>query len=214
MNRARMSSGFSPASNSTVPRFTVRSCIGRTPRLKLAVRRRPYPGAKLGRGKQMQYRRNKGNGTWLLKVSDGHGKPWTKAFAQADDFDESDGKTILTFFEAQDEAKRLMRGADGSADSAPITVDGALVAYRTDLISRSANPYNADWPRLHLTSALKSKPVALLGATELKQWRDGLFSKTLLRCLRAICVPEVFQTCEGRPMERYATLLGYRLHDQ
>ena len=40
-----------------------------------------------------------------LKVSDGHGKPWTKAFAQADDFDDSDGKTILTFFEAQDERR-------------------------------------------------------------------------------------------------------------
>ncbi len=66
------------------------SLESRTARLKLAVRRRPYPGAKLARGKQMQYRRNKGNGTWLLKVSDGHGKPWTKAFAQADDFDESD----------------------------------------------------------------------------------------------------------------------------
>ena len=35
----------------------------RTARLKLAVRRRPYPGVKLARGKQMQYRRNKGNGT-------------------------------------------------------------------------------------------------------------------------------------------------------
>ena len=146
----------------------------RTARLKLALRRRPYPGAKLARGKQMQYRRNKGNGTWLLKVSDSHGKPWTKAFAQADDFDESDGKTILTFFEAQDEAKKLTRGADGSADSAPITVDGALVAYKTDLTARSANPYNADWPRLHLTSALLSKPVALLGANELKHWRDSL----------------------------------------
>ena len=146
----------------------------RTPRLKLAVRRRPYPGAKLARGKQMQYRRNKGNGTWLLKVSDGHGKPWTKAFAQADDFDESDGKTILTFFEAQDTAKDLTRGADGSVDSAPITVDGALTVYKTDLISRNANAYNADWPRLHLTCPLLSKPVALLGATELKQWRDSL----------------------------------------
>ena len=146
----------------------------RTPRLKLAVRRRPYPGAKLARGKQMQYRRNKGNGTWLLKVSDGHGKPWTKAFAQADDFDESDGKTILTFFEAQDTAKDLTRGADGSVDSAPITVDGALAVYKTDLISRNANAYNADWPRLHLSALLLSKPLALLGATELKQWRDSL----------------------------------------
>ncbi len=146
----------------------------RTARLKLAVRRRPYPGAKLARGKQMQYRRNKGNGTWLLKVSDGHGKPWTKAFAQADDFDESDGKTILTFFEAQDTAKDLTRGEDGSVDSAPITVDGALTVYKTDLISRNANAYNADWPRLHLTALLLSKPLALLGATELKQWRDSL----------------------------------------
>ena len=53
-------------------------------------------------------------------------------------------------------------------------MDGALTAYRADLISRNANPYNADWPRLHLTSALLSKPVALLAATELKKWRDGL----------------------------------------
>ena len=150
------------------------SLESRTARLKLAVRRRPYPGAKLARGKQMQYRRNKGNGTWVLKVSDGHGKPWTKAFALADDFDDSDNKTILTFFEAQDLAKKLTRGEDGSADSAPITVDGALTAYRADLEARSANPYNAEWPRVHLTSVLLSKPVALLAATELKKWRDGL----------------------------------------
>ena len=75
---------------------------------------------------------------------------------------------MLTFYEAQDQAKKLARGGDGSADSAPITVDGALTAYKTDLISRNANPYNAEWPRVHLTSALMSKPVALLTATELK----------------------------------------------
>ena len=71
--------------------------------------------------------------------------------------------------------RSLTRGGDnGSADSAPITVDGALTAYKTDLTARSANPYNAKWPRVHLTSALLSKPVALLAATELKKWRDGL----------------------------------------
>ena len=46
--------------------------------------------------------------------------------------------------------------------------------YSRDLISRNANPYNAEHPRLHLTSVLLSKPVALLTATELKKWRDGL----------------------------------------
>ena len=92
----------------------------------------------------MLYRRNKTNGSWVLKASDGHGNPWTKAFAQADDFDESNGETILKFFEAQDRAKQLARGEDGSADAAPITVDSALKDYQRDLIARNANPYNAD----------------------------------------------------------------------
>ena len=142
--------------------------------MKLKIRRRPYSGPSLARGISLMYRRNKTNGTWVLKASDGHGAYWTKGFALADDFEDSDGKTVLTFHEAQDQAKKLARGDDGGADSAPITVDGALTAYRTDLEARGANPYNAEWPRLHLTSVLLSKPVALLAATELKKWRDGL----------------------------------------
>ena len=120
------------------------------------------------------YRRNKTNGSWVLKASDGHGAYWTKAIAEADDHDESNGKTILNFFEAQDQAKKLARGEDGSADSAPITLDGALTAYKTDLTARNANPYNAEWPRVHLTPVLLAKPAQLLAATKLKKWRDGL----------------------------------------
>ena len=162
----------------------------RTARLKLAVRRKPYPGPNLARGVQLMYRRNKTNGTWVLKASDGHGKYWTKAIAEADDFDESNGK-ILTFFEAQDVAKKMARGGGGSADTAPITVDDALNDYRRDLEARNANPYNADWPRLHLTSVLLSKPAALLAATELKKWRDSLLGamapSTINRLCRCLC---------------------------
>jgi len=163
----------------------------RTARLKLAVRRKPYSGPSLARGVALLYRRNKTNGSWVLKASDGHGAYWTKAIAEADDHDESNGKTILNFFEAQDVAKKLARGGDGSADTAPITVDDALNDYRRDLEARSANPYNADWPRLHLTSVLLSKPVALLAATELKKWRDGLLGTmapaTINRLCRCVC---------------------------
>ena len=90
------------------------------------------------------------------KATDGHGAYWTKVIAEADDLDDSNGKTILNFFEAQDVRGSSARGEDGSADNAPITVDGALTAYKTDLEARSANPYNAEWPRLHLTRVLLS----------------------------------------------------------
>src|ERR1700682_3111616 len=159
----------------------------RTARLKLAVRRKPYSGPSLARGVALLYRRNKTNGSWVLKASDGHGAYWTKAIAEADDHDESNGKTILTFFEAQDVAKKLARGEDGSTGTAPITVDGALTAYKTDLEARGANTYNAQWPRLHLTSVLLSKPVAVLAATELKKWRDGLLGTVAPSTINRLC---------------------------
>jgi len=163
----------------------------RSARLKLKIRRRPYSGPSLARGIALMYRRNKTNGTWVLKSSDGHGAYWTKGFALADDFEDNDGKTVLTFYQAQDQAKKLARGDDGGADTAPITLDGALTAYKHDLKARQANGYNADWPRLHLTAALLSKPVQLLTATELKKWRDGLLDKmapaTINRLCRCLC---------------------------
>ena len=135
---------------------------------KFTIRRRPYSGPSLARGILLLYRRNKTNGTWVLKASNGHGAYWTKGFALADDFEDADAKTVLTFHQAQEQAKKLARGGDGNAGTSPITVDGALNAYKTDLTARRANPYNAEWPRVHLTSALLSKPVALLASIELK----------------------------------------------
>jgi len=162
----------------------------RSARLRLQIRRRPYSGPSLARGIMLMYRRNHTNGSWVLKASDGHGAYWTKGFALADDFEDSDGKNVLTFYEAQDAAKRLARGKDGG-DGAPISVDAALKDYRRDLEARSANPYNAEWPRLYLTNMLLSKPVLLLTSAELNKWRDGLLSKlapsTITRLCRCLC---------------------------
>ena len=163
----------------------------RSARLRLKIRRRPYSGPSLARGISLMYRRNKTNGTWVLKATDGHGAYWTKGFALADDFEDADGKTVLTFYQAQDAAKKLARGEDGNANIAPITVDAALKDYKRDLEARNANPYNAEHPRLHLTSVLLSKPVALLTATELKKWRDSLLGtmapSTINRTCRCLC---------------------------
>jgi integrase len=159
----------------------------RSARLKLQVRRRPYSGPSLARGISLMYRRNGTNGSWVLKASDGHGAYWTKAFALADDYEDSDGKNVLTFYEAQDQAKKLARGEDGSADTAPITVDGVLKDYRRDLEARNANPYNAESPRVHLTPALLVKPAQMLTATELKKWRDSLLGKIAPATVNRVC---------------------------
>ena len=141
----------------------------RTARLKLTVRRKPYTGPNLARGVSLLYRRNKTNGTWVLKASDGHGKYWTKAIRRGRRLRRGNGDKILTFFEAQDTAKKLASGGTEANDStAPITVDRALVDYRRDLISRNANPYNAESPRKHLTATLLSKPVAVAGVERIE----------------------------------------------
>src|SRR5258708_28345598 len=95
----------------------------RSARLRLKIRRRPYSGPSLARGIALMYRRNKTNGTWVLKASNGHGAYWTKAFALADDFEDADGKAVLTFHQAQEQAKKLAPGDDGAADSVPISID-------------------------------------------------------------------------------------------
>jgi integrase len=162
----------------------------RSARLRLKIQRRPYSGPSLARGIALLYRRNKTNGTWVLKASNGHGAYWTRAFALADDFEDSDGKYVLTFYEAQDAAKKLARG-EGGNDTAPISVDGALADYKGDLEARKANGYNSTWPRLHLTPVLLSKPVQLLTTAELKKWRDSLLgtmaTSTINRLCRCVC---------------------------
>ena len=159
----------------------------RTARLKLPIRNKPYPVLSLARGAQMTYRRCKGNGTWGIKASDGHGKYWIQRIAEADDYDEANGKQVLSFFPAQDVAKKLARGG-GEADTvAPITVDKALADYRRDLTSRGASPYNADWPRRHLTALLLSKPVQLLAPRELKAWRDSLLGSITAATVNRLC---------------------------
>ncbi|MCK1314971.1 site-specific integrase [Bradyrhizobium sp. 23] len=159
----------------------------RSARLKLQVRRKPYPGPSLARGVSLLYRRNRTNGAWVVKASDGHGAYWTKRIADADDFDDADAKAVLTFFQAQDTARRLGRGDNDSGDSAPISVDGALTAYEADLNARSSNPYNAQWPRVHLTSVLLAKPVIVLTSNELQKWRDGLLTKMAPSTINRLC---------------------------
>src|SRR5262245_45607491 len=85
----------------------------RTARLKLPVRGKPYSFVTIAPRTALGYRRNRtGAGTWVMRVADGHGGNWLKNVGVADDFQDSDNETILSFHEAQDRARALARGKD------------------------------------------------------------------------------------------------------
>jgi hypothetical protein len=115
----------------------------------------------------------------VVKAANGHGQYWTKAFAEADDFEKSDGRSIMTYHQATEAAKKVARGDATAPDTKPLTVEDALTAYARDLRSRGADAANARRVRRHLTPTLAGKPVGLLRLTDLRDWRDGLIAKGL-----------------------------------
>jgi integrase len=163
-----------------------------TARLKLPIRKKPHTGPKLARGIQLLYRRNKTAGTWVVKHTLGDGRYAEKGFALADDYEASDHRAVLTFYEAQDAARKIARGG-AAPDEEVTTVAAAIDRYRLHLEQQHGDPYNASRIRGHLPASILARPIALLSGQELEQWRDGLLAKGLSRasanrtrtCLRA-----------------------------
>lgn len=144
----------------------------RTARLKLTIRKKPYT-ALIAPGIFLAYRRNAGPGTWSVKA---HG--WLKRFSLADDHEDANGESVMTYWQALERAKTLARADEGNTEK-PTSVAEAVDTYETDLETRGGRKYNATQLRLHLSDTLKSKAVALLTERELREWRAGLLKKEL-----------------------------------
>jgi hypothetical protein len=162
-----------------LPKPRIAKLESATARRKLAVRKKPYY-VRLSPGIAVGYRRNTGAGTWTVRVADS-GAEWIKRIALADDLELADGRAVLSYWQAIDQARALARRQPGDAvdESRPLTVAEALDRYEADLKARGGDPYNVRHVRLHLTDSILSEPVALLGATELRKWRDSLLDKGL-----------------------------------
>jgi integrase len=143
----------------------------RTARLRLPVRKKPYK-ALIAPGVFLCYRRCAGPGSWSVQAG------WLKRFALADDHEEANGASVMSFHQAQAKALKLVRGSEGDART-PITIAAALDAFEVDLVVRGGAKYNATSARNHCPPAMLSKVVALLAETELLNWRNGLVAKGL-----------------------------------
>lgn len=164
----------------------------RTSRLKLPVRRKPHAFTTIAPGIALGYRRCVGAGRWIVRVADGHGGNWQKAFAIADDHEAADGEHVLDFWTAQERARTVARGS--AASGRPCTVSEALDSYAANLRARGGLAGNVSRVRHHLPAALASKPVGLISSRELERWRDSLATKLepatvnrTARILKAAC---------------------------
>ena len=145
----------------------------RTARLKLPIQGKPF-WLKLAAGLSLGYRRNAVAGAWIVRRSDGKGGNWTKAFATADDHEESDGDSVLTFFEAQQTARSIASG--GKIVGKAATVVAAIERYRDELTATGGNPYNARLAALHTPPSILGKPIQLLSVGELQDFRNSLLA--------------------------------------
>lgn len=148
----------------------------RSNRLKLEIRTKPHTVMVAPRV-HLAYRRNQEGhpGSWSVKA---HG--WLRKFALADDYEDSNGSTVLDYWGALAKAKELARADDGATNGAPISVLQAVQDYEMELRSRGGSTYNATTIiRCHLPETFASKTVALLRERDLRDWRTQLLAKGL-----------------------------------
>ena len=148
----------------------------RTSRLRLPVAKKPV-FARVAPGVSLGYRRNETAGTWVLRVADGKGSSRTKRIGQADDFEESNGRSVLTFWEAQQQAKSTAGGEKGEGpQKAPLTVEAAARAYLAGLEARNQRTAYDARRRLERLFLLRfgSNRIEDLTRRQLEAWRDGL----------------------------------------
>ena len=108
-----------------------------TARRRLEVRRKPYY-ATVSPGIQVGYRRNIGSGSWSVRCI-AQGADWIKKIGLADDLEPADGKHVLSYWQAIDVARALVRHQPG-ADERTARSRSAKRLTATSAISKSAAP--------------------------------------------------------------------------
>src|SRR5262249_60642213 len=107
----------------------------RTARLKLPVQQKPHCFTAIAPGIALAYRRGKDRNAWVVRVADGKGGNWIKDLPGIpDDFEEANGESGQTFWQAQDAARKLARGTVESGRA--VTVNGGLDAAAPPLATR------------------------------------------------------------------------------
>ena len=148
----------------------------RTNRLKLPVTTKPTY-VRIGPGLSLGYRKNQAGGKWVMRTANGKGGMVTNTIAEADDHSESNGQTILDFFQAQAMARKLFNEPNVVKH---LTIQECVDNYLIVLKSKNSNTAYDTKLRLqkHFIPQFGEKTVSSLTKTQLDQWQASLVSKS------------------------------------
>jgi integrase len=124
------------------------------------------------------FRANQGAGSWSVAIANGRGGYNIRRLGTADDIADANGRTILSFYQAQDLARAIGSNPQSGDNGDKLqTVAEALASYQEDLRVRGAEVANATRVLHHLEGdPLAGKTVALLRVGDFTAWRDKLIA--------------------------------------
>jgi integrase len=154
----------------------------RTARVALKASGKPYWRA-IDEGLHLGYRKGKTAGKWVARYYRGNQAYQIETIATADDTIDADGAAILTFGQAQAEARRVFveyrRAAAGlPAKNGPYSVRDAIDDYVAWLEQNRKTARDTRWRADALIlPALGNVHCNKLTTPQLREWRDGLAKK-------------------------------------
>lgn len=141
---------------------------------------------RLEEGLHLGYRKPRGrkgkpavSGKWVLRRYVGGQAYVVETIGIADDFDDSDGITILDFDDAQEAARKRFKknGRDEAGITGPFTVAEAIKDYLDDLDHRGKTTYDAkSRTNVFILPQLGHIEVSQLTSAKLKAWLKGVAS--------------------------------------
>jgi integrase len=143
----------------------------RAARSKLKVSGKPYYKV-IGPGLHVGYRKGKRAGMWVVRRYAGASSYVVETIAEADDYADADGDRVLTFWQAQDRARKLA-GAPARS-SGPYKVRDAIADYLTELEGRASYVDTRSRLNAYATPVLGDKHVDKLTAEALRIWHRDL----------------------------------------
>ncbi len=150
----------------------------RTVRARLAPQHKPH-WRRIDQGSHVGYYKGKRAGTWVARYFLGNGKYAETKLGAADDVQDADGIAVLSFAQAQAEAREWfaeqVRKAAGLGRAGPYRVSDAvndyLASYRVRGRALEATTYAIN---SHILPALGEIEVTKLTTQGIRKWHEGL----------------------------------------